>query len=655
MLSTSPYLRIARWVTIAALFTPLIVTPSLFFPFITGKALVFRALTELALFFLVLALLYPRPNEQRISLADFFAPLRHPVSISLIAFALISLLTALTGFNQKLALFSNFERGEGAWQILHYVLFFLLTLLLFRTKKEWVLMARVTIAVGCLVSLYALFQIPAVNDAFHVPGIIGAGPRVSGTLGNATYIGTYLLFSLFWIVWLFREWKSQLARIGLVLIGIFEFIMLAYSGTRGAFLGLSVATIILCSRAALRRLRPFEFKKSITRNFALWILLMIVLLPITIFLTRGAPLWGKIPIVERQLRAAELMSINTRLWTWGSALRGIRERPFLGWGAENFTYVFDTYYNPRHYGLESWFDRAHNVFLDYAISGGVLLVGAFLAIFISFFAMLRRTPKHTTKPLIAAMGVAYLAQGLTLFDVLSIYISLYLFLAFSIRALFFDFQEPIPKKEEGRLARTPIRYSLTILTSVGVAAALYTTNYLPLKENRLIIGALRAQNTDIQTSFILFDTALRLPSPVGMIEARGQLAAFSVTYVRQLLKRQLEIAPESLKALVAFNNQWFDRILQSQEPLSSKELYMIGVLNSESGLLAKDREAKQQYFNQAKAYLEYGLGQAPTRIELIAELAKIAVFENNTKAEEGYIARLNALRPDLFPTTSPRI
>jgi O-antigen ligase len=63
------------------------------------------------------------------------------------------------------------------------------------------------------------------------------------------------------------------------------------------------------------------------------------------------------------------------------AIKGIAEKPFIGWGQESFNYVFNKYYDPRMYNQEQWFDRAHNVFFDWLTAGGILGLGTYLFFF----------------------------------------------------------------------------------------------------------------------------------------------------------------------------------------------------------------------------------------------------------------------------------
>jgi Flp pilus assembly protein TadD len=107
------------------------------------------------------------------------------------------------------------------------------------------------------------------------------------------------------------------------------------------------------------------------------------------------------------------------------AVKGIEARPVAGWGQEGFNYVFNTYYDPRMYAQEAWFDRAHNTFLDWAIAGGIPAFLLFAALFVSaFVALYRRTVSRPERVILAAALVAYLVQSLTVFDNLFSYIPL---------------------------------------------------------------------------------------------------------------------------------------------------------------------------------------------------------------------------------------
>ncbi|MBI2048836.1 MAG: hypothetical protein HYT29_00110 [Parcubacteria group bacterium] len=113
----------------------------------------------------------------------------------------------------------------------------------------------------------------------------------------------------------------------------------------------------------------------------------------------------------------------------------------MGWGPENFSAVFDKYFNPGHYvpgkNTETWFDRAHSLYFDALVETGALGFLSYFGIFAVLFWQLARFSANNVrsavvqKGLIIALSLGYLVQGLAIFDVLPIYINLFLFFAFS--------------------------------------------------------------------------------------------------------------------------------------------------------------------------------------------------------------------------------
>ena len=81
---------------------------------------------------------------------------------------------------------------------------------------------------------------------------------------------------------------------------------------------------------------------------------------------------------------------ETRFAIWHMAFEGLLARPITGWGQEGFNYVFNKYYDPTLWGQEQWFDRAHDVFLDWLVAGGVPALLLFLALFVSSVVALYR-------------------------------------------------------------------------------------------------------------------------------------------------------------------------------------------------------------------------------------------------------------------------
>jgi O-antigen ligase len=131
------------------------------------------------------------------------------------------------------------------------------------------------------------------------------------------------------------------------------------------------------------------------------------------------------------------VTAQTRFWTWGSAWKGFLDRPIFGWGPENFTRVFDKYFDTRHYNpnqsTETWFDRAHSVVFDYLAETGIVGLAAYLGLITLLVITALSLPYAPLLVAFAvALPVAYFVQGLVLFDVLATYLNLFLVAAFFV-------------------------------------------------------------------------------------------------------------------------------------------------------------------------------------------------------------------------------
>src|SRR5271154_6981473 len=130
-----PFARITKWYCYTAVFAVIIVMNSIFFPFIGGKDYFFRFAIELSLISFVLAWAVElRAGGLKDRLKAVF---KKPLVIAVSAFVAIFELACLFAYDAHAAFWSNYERGEGGFQMLHYYLFFLLLVLLLTDEKDW--------------------------------------------------------------------------------------------------------------------------------------------------------------------------------------------------------------------------------------------------------------------------------------------------------------------------------------------------------------------------------------------------------------------------------------------------------------------------------------------------------------------------------------
>ena len=448
-------------------FTLVIVYQGSIFPFIVGKYVFFRTVLEIALVLFVWAWATGRFSfengfafkqmkdgavEPSITPMQFISS---PLVLAVGLFVFIFLLATLFGINPSASFWSNYERGEGSLQVLLLFVFFFLLVTLFRDYASWRRMFLVSIWAALAVIAYGLFGNAHIDNFISVSSADASFLnsfcyRFAGSLGNPAYLGTYMIFAVFFALYLFFTTKvSRRSRWLFFALALLFTLFLVVSQTRGALLGLALA--FFSAMIYLAILLPRGLSKKIV---IVLILISAIGGPLAIAYRHDinflpfcpAEAGGGNRILDISTDAE---TYQTRLILWSQSIEAFKERPILGWGPENFSTAFEKYYDTRHI---AWFDRAHNIFFDYLVFAGILGLASFLAIFFvfyrAFFKMrkkldevkeqFRKDEKNIphnrelyVQALIFSLPIAYLVQGLVLFDVLPIYINIFLFLAFA--------------------------------------------------------------------------------------------------------------------------------------------------------------------------------------------------------------------------------
>lgn len=352
-------------------------------------------------------------------------------------FAAVFLLTTAFAYNPYLAFWSNFERGEGGFQMIYYYIFFLLLIVVVDTKKGWRKFRAGIIASTFLVIGYGVFSAfgGAIGGRFFF-GLAGfsslVNERFSGSIGNAGFAGSFFLLSLWWVSLACVEEVSVRKRYWwLGAIAILAF-FLFLTQTRGAILGLFAGIIVFWGY--------FMWGRGWFRGILGLIIVVFAMLGMA-YISR--PIIKNVPVLGRASRfSLGDRSIQARFLLWQTTVSGFKERPVLGWGPENFPIVFDRYFDTRHVvpgeTSDTWYDRAHNVFLDYLVGTGIVGLLGYLGIFAAYYLQFFRSVRaglFSHLPLEQALffifPIIYLIPLLLIFDLFPTYIHLFSFLAFA--------------------------------------------------------------------------------------------------------------------------------------------------------------------------------------------------------------------------------
>ncbi len=509
-----------RWVALGALFLipflPLYVANDMFFPFISSKGFWFRILIEIAagaLVFLALADKKYRPKWSW-TLVVYGA---------LVAWMFVANLFAV---NPLKAFWSNYERMDGWVTLAHVFLFFVVAGTILSAEKLWKRWWLTALGASALIAGYSVLQLMGSLE-IHQGGV-----RVDASFGNAAYLAAYLLFMIAVGLWQALESKGWL-RYALFALTAVHGIVLFATATRGAILGLVAA-------AGLGAVLYMFLSGKKGRVMGAGILTGLVLITGLFLLVRESSFVQSDPTLSR-IASITLADGEVRFTLWDMALKGASERPLVGWGQEGYAYIFTKFYDPSLYAQEPWFDRAHSVYMDWLVAGGIPSFLLFIALLgTAAFALLRsNATKNERVFLIAALG-AYAFQALFVFD----NVFTYIFLAAVLAAAHEVTARPIQKLEA--LPELSKNASASIAApAIGVitAAIVWVVNVPGITGSTELIRAV--SNSNPATALTHFRSALS-SGTFGVQEVREQL----MTYAANVANRQ-DVPLESRTALMA--------------------------------------------------------------------------------------------------------
>lgn len=498
--------NVATGAVFLTLLTPFIVADSMFFPFITGKAFFFRTLAEIA--FVAWFILALREPDYR--------PRRGVILWSFLALIVVSVLATVFSANITKSIWSNFERMEGLVTYLHLFGYFLVLTGLFQTRRMWHWFFASSVGASAIVASVALSQF------FGLAEIHQSGVRLDATLGNATYLAVFMLFNIFLAAFLWLQPETN--RLGKWLYGlsiVVNTFVLYNTATRGSILGAlaGIATVALLA-AILKPGRP--------RKIGLGLIIALAVLAGGFFLARDSQLIQRSPVLSR-FAGISLNDTTTqsRFLIWQMAFKGFSDRPVLGWGPGNFQLVFSKHYDPLMCRQEPWFDRAHNVFIDWLVTTGALGFVAYLSLFAAgAYLLIRATLAKGAEPgLVVLVGLlaAYGFNNLFVFDSLTSYLLFVTVLAY-IHFLTSEGKSLITNRDLPAVAKSVTAGAVIIV----VIAAFYLTVIQPARTSQTLIKAISPIDPSIPADQQIiyraetFDRALQL-SPTGRVEAREQL------------------------------------------------------------------------------------------------------------------------------------
>jgi tetratricopeptide (TPR) repeat protein len=310
-------------------------------------------------------------------------PFAFPAILILVVTAVSTLFSVAPG----ISLWGSYYRQQGAYTTACYVILFLLFTAGVRRWGQVGRICDVVVLASIPASLYALLQYFQLDPlSWGASAVLG---RASGTMGNAIFLGDYLVWTIFLTAALIAgSFERQAPNPELSVRRVSRVLRLAYlgfaltlqimallaTGSRAPFLGFLAGIYFLVFLAFLRLIRRPWLR-------LIWAIqaLLAVCLALWLVSTSGSP--ANSDSVPRILGLLEQVgsrtgTIQVRLMIWEGATELIRSAPqklITGYGPDTLQLVFPPHYVPalaRYEIRGAAVDRAHNEILDTLIMTG---------------------------------------------------------------------------------------------------------------------------------------------------------------------------------------------------------------------------------------------------------------------------------------------
>jgi len=589
---------------------PLLNLSPWFFPPDWGKVMVFRIILSgllIVLFFQILI-------AQRLSLSYIKYVFRHSLIFwLLLSLVALSFLATVFSVDTQQSLWGNPVRAGGFVNFLLYIIFAFFAFLIIR-NKDWQRIWDGAFFVGILVALVALFQWFGIFSNILLTDRI----TITSTLGGPSPLGVYLLLLLFPALSLAFQERARIKRLYYIFSVVFFSVGILLTSSQAAYLGLilGIAYFLFFYPQTIRKIRI----AAVTAAFIL--LSSIFFLSLSGYQSNTNPL----------LQAATNWEIDqSRISAWKVSLEALKERPLLGYGPENFQIGFDKYYDPalpelnkQPFGsVSTWWDRAHNIFLDVAVSTGIPAALVYTALFAALLWSLQQLKKRKPELAVTAHGMqaaflGYLTANFFGFDSFPTYLIAFLLIGYTLHLVLQHTPSPdtantLGKHSPGKIA---IFGLLTVLLLVFVWQFTIQPLFINAKINNAEYTAFQRQ---CDKSIEIMEETLQQKSYLDAYLRRSY-----VTILRQcqqskpqrqyeFIQREYELLKESAALQPLHTRTWIFLAALSHALLEGQQ----------SGLVSLSEKEIGQLKTEHALYIQNIQELSPRREDLFIEQAKM--------------------------------
>jgi len=349
---------------------------------------------------------------------------RTPLDIPLLLFLLSQIVSTILSIDRHTSLWGYYSRfNQGLFSTIAYVLLFY-ALVSFATKNFVLNCLKWSLFSAFLISFYGILEHFGIDAKYWIQDVQN---RVFSTIGQPNWLAAYLtaLIPLTWALGLNSKLKTQNSKQYLCyLLFVISYLCLLYTNSRSGLVAFVAAYSVFWSltfwfgRANLKIIKkPF-------------IIITSSILLITLF--TGSPWTSSIRNFQfnqpstfdyqpSTIYYGGTESGDIRKIVWKGAIEVFKHYPVFGSGVETFAYSYYNFRPREHNDVSEWdflYNKAHNEYLNFAATTGLVGLGSYLLIIIVFILWSLkeiRIQKTENRSLISAFLAGYVSILITNF------------------------------------------------------------------------------------------------------------------------------------------------------------------------------------------------------------------------------------------------
>ena len=528
------------WIAVLALVIPLFVVPHIVMGIVFVKLVVFQILVVLllAIYFVLWGL---DPNK--------YKPKFTWLSISVLLFAGVLIISTIFSLQPFSSFWGSAFRYNGLFSYLHYFVYFFVLSWAIHGKEQWLKLLRIAIYISLAVVVYGIAQYCRFPFMPELDGI-----RLVATLSNPLTLAQYLLLLFFPTLIYGLKTSYKKLRWLLFSIATLQFVTILLTGARGALIAFVVGVVFFAIYYAWIYYKPL-FQKTLIISLGCFLIL-------SLLVVGSGQLFKSDNYFLNRIISINLANstVQSRLNAWKIAWNASFDRPLTGYGLDNFDVAFDKHYQPfaeKFSNSETWFDRAHNSFLDYLVMAGILGVLAYILLLIialwRSFKISINNKNNWKKHLAVSLSVTlivYIIFNLSAFDAGSVYVVFFFLLAMLNS---FDI-----KKRIVFVSKTSLFSWLLYLLAIISSVCLLSIHYKHITADRIAGHAIAAfYKKDFTGSLELVNESLNYNTFINLAVGNRLIQA----------GKDLSVVPEvtSYKDILMTIGDIFEKIIENSE------------------------------------------------------------------------------------------